>query len=175
VAGYPPRRFLPNRIHLHAAGRRTALYTLKTLGRLRYSPRCSGQQDALFRLVRQGKGDNAPWLPRRASTRNHESVHHVSRTRCGAKCRTADAGPRFLPRAPKESGVPGLHPPSLKLRRASEQARHSLGDGGQRTTPHVAFTRCAALNSLPQVGYIRLAVCCAAPGTRESVFKESGY
>jgi len=40
--------------------------------------------------------------------------------------------------------VPGLHPPSLKLRRASEQARHSLGDGGQRTV-----TRCAAPGTRP--------------------------
>jgi hypothetical protein len=36
----------------------------------------------------------------------------------------------------------------------------------RRTTPHVAYTRRAALPGVPQVGNVRLAVCCAASGTR---------
>ena len=70
----------------------------------------------------------------------------VSRTRCSVsvseRC-TADPGPRLLSFRRKEIGVPGLHPPSLKFRRASEQARHSLGDGGQRTAPLRCALRCA--------------------------------
>ena len=62
------------------------------------------------------------------SRRAHASVADVARA---LPARPQDEGGTRIPSRITYSRCQTAHPPSLKLRRASKQARHSLGVGGQ--------------------------------------------